>query len=278
MSGTTRMSASQDRSARPTNPKVSLVIPARNEARNLEAILPELPQVHEVILVDGHSVDGTVKAAQSVMPSIRVFHQVRRGKGNALARGFDAVTGDVVVMFDADGSADPAELPRFVEALVAGADFAKGSRFCAGGGSADITPFRKVGNRFLNTVTNTMIGVKFSDLCYGYNAFWVDVLGVLELPDPYFIAPADVSMPWGDGFEIETIINCRIAAAGFKITEVPSYERPRIYGASNLNAVTDGLRVLKTINAERRRARTECATIVETDVAMIPREMISDVA
>ncbi len=246
---------SHGRPARPAEPKITIVVPARNEARNLEAILPELPKVHEVLLVDGHSTDGTVETAKRVMPSIRVVHQVRRGKGNALAHGFHAATGDIIVMFDADGSADPAELTRFVDALKAGADFAKGSRFCAGGGSADITPLRKLGNAFLNGITNLVLGTKFTDLCYGYNAFWADVRDTLDLPDPFAIAPAEAKMAWGDGFEIETIINCRVAAGGLTVAEVASVERLRIHGESNLNAVSDGLRVLKTINTERRRAR-----------------------
>jgi glycosyltransferase involved in cell wall biosynthesis len=249
------LSISPAHRSRPADPKLSIVIPARNEARNLEIILPELPPVHEVILVDGHSVDDTISTALRVMPSIRVLRQVRRGKGNALAHGFHAATGDIVVMFDADGSADPDELTRFVQALLDGADFAKGSRFLAGGGSADITPVRKLGNKFLNGVTNTLFKTEFSDLCYGYNAFWVDVRDTLELHDPLAIAPADSAMIWGDGFEIETIINCRVAAAGLSITEVASIERARIHGDSNLNAVRDGLRVLKTINTERQRKR-----------------------
>jgi glycosyltransferase involved in cell wall biosynthesis len=233
------------------------VIPARNEARNLELVLPELPEVHEVILVDGHSVDGTVEVARRLMPDIRVVHQTRKGKGNALAAGFAAATGDVIVMFDADGSADPSEIPSFIEALTGGADFAKGSRFLTGGGSADITRFRSAGNLGLNALANRMTRAQYSDLCYGYNAFWVDVLDTLDLPDPH-LAPSDGTdvMLWGDGFEIETVINCRIAFAGLIITEVPSVERPRIHGESNLNPVRDGMRVLKTIITERRRAVT----------------------
>ena len=92
-------------------PTISIVVPARNEARNLLLVLPELPPVYEVILVDGHSTDGTAEAALSVMPEIRIIQQTRKGKGNALACGFEAATGDIIVMFDADGSADPAELP-----------------------------------------------------------------------------------------------------------------------------------------------------------------------
>lgn len=240
-----------ERIARPADPKISIVVPTINEARNLEEVLPRLPSVHEVILVDGGSTDGTVETARRIIPNIRVFQQTRKGKGNALAVGFEQVTGDIVVMFDADGSADPAEIDRFVTALVDGADFAKGSRFTQGGGSTDITPIRTLGNGGLNLAANLAFGTKFTDLCYGYNAFWADMIPVLDLPatDP----PGE--MVWGDGFEIETMINTRMAAAGARIVEVPSFELDRIHGDSNLNAVKDGLRVLRTILAERIRAR-----------------------
>lgn len=255
---------------RPHNPRVSIVVPAKNEAKNLELVLPELPDVHEVILVDGHSTDGTVETARRVLPGIKVVHQTRRGKGNALACGFAAVTGDIVVMFDADCSADPAEIPRFVEALVGGADFAKGSRFEHGGGSADITRLRRAGNRGLNMLANRMLKARYTDLCYGYNAFWADILPTLDLPQTSIAQLHSSAMIWGDGFEIETVINCRIAAADLLITEVASYERLRVHGTSNLNAVSDGLRVLKTIGAERRRAaRVRTAGLSHPD-AMVP--------
>jgi glycosyltransferase involved in cell wall biosynthesis len=234
---------------------VSIVIPAKNEARNLEIILPKLPDVHEVILVDGYSVDQTVDVARKMLPEVKVVQQTRRGKGNALACGFAHVTGDVIVMFDADCSADPQEIPRFVEALVAGADFAKGSRFRPGGGSLDITPIRAAGNHALNLIANAIFNTEYTDLCYGYNAFWADILHVLDLPTPNAVSFSRYApMQWGDGFEVETLINCRIAAAGLSVREVPSNEQLRVHGVSNLNAVSDGWRVLKTINTERRRA------------------------
>jgi glycosyltransferase involved in cell wall biosynthesis len=239
---------------RPQQPSISIVIPAKNEARNLAEILPELPPVHEVILVDGHSVDDTVATAQRVMPGIKVVQQTRKGKGNALVCGFAAATGDVIVMFDADGSADPAEIADFVAALTAGADFAKGSRFCAGGGSHDITRLRSAGNKVFNTMANAVLHTKYTDLCYGYNAFWADILPTLDLPD-HRISPIDGAvMLWGDGFEIETVLNCRIAFERLNVAEVSSVERLRIHGESNLNAWTDGIRILKTIWSEQRRA------------------------
>jgi len=243
--------------ARTVSPTLSIVIPTRNEARNLEVVLPELPPVHEVILVDGHSVDDTVATARQLLPGIRVLDQTRRGKGNALACGFLAATGDIIVMFDADGSADPAEIPAFVDALVNGADFAKGSRFHpeagVSTGSEDITPLRSAGNRGLNGLSNLLFRTSFSDLCYGYNAFWRDVVPMLDLPAPELTAP-EGEMIWCDGFEIETVISCRVIAAGLKIAEVPSVERPRVHGESNLRTFADGYRVLRTLVAERRRA------------------------
>jgi glycosyltransferase involved in cell wall biosynthesis len=249
------------------SPTISIVIPARNEARNLELILPKLPPVHEVILVDGHSVDSTVETAQRVLPGIRVVTETRKGKGNALACGFEAATGDIIVMFDADGSADSAEIPAFVSALVNGADVAKGSRFVSGGGSEDITHIRRWGNFGLNSLTNILLRTRYTDLCYGYNAFWRDILPQLALPSTSLPAPANGAMLRGDGFEIETILNCRIAAAGLAVVEVPSIERLRIHGESNLNAVSDGLRVLWTIMQERfgssaRRVRAGRTTTV----------------
>ncbi len=238
-------------------PTVSVVVPTRNEARNLEIVLPAIaavrPTVHEIIVVDGDSTDGTVETAQRVLPWVRVIKQTRKGKGNAMACGFAAATGDVMVMFDADGSADPAEIPAFVSALIAGADFAKGSRFTTGGGSDDITLLRRSGNAGLNGVANALFGTSYTDLCYGYNAFWSDLLPLLELPPIDAPAPQD-GMLWGDGFEIETVLNCRVAAAGLKITEVPSIERQRVFGDTNLRTFADGARVLRTLLAEHRRA------------------------
>ncbi|HCB07153.1 MAG TPA: glycosyl transferase [Nocardioides bacterium] len=237
------------------DPLISIVVPALNEALNLSAVLPQLPKVHELILVDGGSVDGTVMAARRVRPEIITVLQGRRGKGNALAAGFARATGDIVVMFDADGSADPAEIGRFVEALTQGADFAKGSRFVAGGASTDSTVIRSLVSRLLNAAFNLAFRTRSTDLCYGYHAMWTDLVPLLDLPEHAGPTSNGGRMLWGDGFEIETVINCRLTAAGVSITEVPSVERRRVFGESNLHAVRDGLRVFRTLVSEWRRAR-----------------------
>jgi glycosyltransferase involved in cell wall biosynthesis len=237
--------------ARTARPRVSVVIPTLNEARNLAHVFAALPAgLHEVILVDGHSVDGTPDVARQLRPDVRVVNQTRTGKGNALACGFAAATGDIIVMIDADGSTDPAEIPRFVAALTAGADFAKGSRFAPGAGSTDITPLRKLGNKLLGLAVNLMYGTRYSDLCYGYNAFWARHAPAFGLQAE---SPGQRKV-WGDGFEIETVLNLRASAAGLAVTEVPSFEHARIHGESNLRTMRDGQRVLRTILTEWRRA------------------------
>lgn len=252
--------------------RISVVIPALNEARNLPHVLDRIPpDVHEVILVDGHSVDDTLTVARKLRPDVRVVMQTRKGKGNALACGFAAATGDIIAMVDADGSADPGEIPRFVAALADGADFAKGTRFAGDGGSSDITRLRSWGNRMLSAFVNLRYGTSYTDLCYGFNVFWRRLLPVLALDATAPPPPGDGRL-WGDGFEVETLINIRVAEAGLAVTEVPSFEHSRIYGASNLSAFSDGLRVLRTILTERHRSYQPAAggQVVSTIQVGIP--------
>jgi glycosyltransferase involved in cell wall biosynthesis len=219
-------------------PSVSVVIPARNEAANLPHVFRSLPPwVDEIVIVDGHSVDDTAAVIRALCPQARVIAQSGRGKGDALLVGFTAATGDIIVAMDADGSTDGAEIIQFVGALVAGADFAKGSRFSGSGGSEDITAGRRYGNRMLSMLVNRMFRTQFTDLCYGYNAFWARHLSALRIDCV--------------GFEIETLMNIRAAKAGLRIQEIPSFERPRLHGESNLSAVRDGWRILRVILREK---------------------------
>ena len=216
-------------------PSVSVIVPAMNEAKNLPHVLPRIPTwIEEIILVDGESTDDTVAVAKELLPDIAVVQQDRRGKGAALRTGFAAARGDIIVTLDADGSADPAEIPAFVGALLAGADFVKGSRFLQGGGTTDMEWYRKLGNWGLVQLVRVRFGGRFTDLCYGYNAFWRDVLPHLEIEDAH-------------GFEIETAMNVQVLRNKLNVFEVASREFPRIHGVSNLRTFPDGWRVLKTI-------------------------------
>lgn len=226
-------------------PTVSLVIPTLNEEANISHVLARVPDwVHEVVLVDGRSTDGTVAVAQRVFPKVKIVHERTPGKGAALRAGFLAAEGDIVAAIDADGSMDPQELHAYVGHLVAGADMAKGSRFAQGGGTVDMEWYRRLGNYGLLTLVRLLFGSRYSDLCYGYFAFWRSALEVLDPDVP--------------GFEIETQINVRALKAKLKVAEVPSFEARRLNGVSNLNTFRDGFRILKTILRERR---TSVATI-----------------
>lgn len=214
--------------------RVSVVIPTMNEARNLPWVLGRLPAwVDELVIVDGRSTDDTVEVALSHRPDAVIVRERTPGKGAAVRAGFAAASGDIIVMLDGDGSMDPFEIGRFVQAIREGADLAKGSRRLAGGGSADLTPVRGLGNRGLLLAANTLYGTRFSELCYGFMALRSTAIAALALQ--------------GDGFEIETEIVVRAVRVGHTVVEVPSFESPRRFGESNLSAVRDGLRIVRTL-------------------------------
>jgi glycosyltransferase involved in cell wall biosynthesis len=219
-------------------PRVSLVVPARNEAANIGWVLERIPSiVDEIILVDGDSTDGTVAEARRVRPDVIVVGQDVPGKGAALRAGFAAASGDYVVMIDADCSMNPDEILAFIARLAGGCELVKGSRFMQGGGTADMSRIRRMGNACLLAMVNLLYGARFTDLCYGYCAFRRDALHRLGLRS--------------DGFEIETEIVTRALRVGLRVGEVPSFESPRANGDSNLNAWRDGRRVLRTLLRER---------------------------
>lgn len=219
---------------------VTVVIPARNEADNIGWVLRRLPDfIDEVVIVDGNSTDRTVEVARSVRPDVVVVNDNGRGKGDAMRVGAQAARGEYVVMIDADGSMDPAEIERYIDPLADGFDFVKGSRFLDGGGTTDMTTLRKVGHFGLLVLSNTMYRSKWTDLCYGFCAFRQSALRDLELD--------------ADGFEIETQMVVRASRIGLRVTEVPSFEYPRRSGHSQLNTFRDGWRVLCTIFQERVR-------------------------
>ena len=230
------------------SPRISVVIPAYNEAANLPHVLALLPEHAEVVLVDGQSTDGTVAVTRALRPDATILQQERRGRGDALASGLAAATGEIIVTLDADGSTDPREIPRFVDALVRGADIAKGTRFAPGGGSNDLTLLRAWGNRRLSRVASLLFRDSCSDVCYGFTAFWARCLPSLQLSSG---TGSRRGRRLGDGFEFAAVLKSRAVKAHLRTVEVPSLEHRRAWGESNLHAWRDGTRVLLALLAER---------------------------
>ncbi|HAL17916.1 MAG TPA: hypothetical protein DCP32_14580 [Anaerolineaceae bacterium] len=227
-------------------PRVSVIIPTLNEAKNLPLVLPYLPiaWIDEVILVDGRSTDNTVEVARTMLPTIKVVMEQKKGKGAAMNAGYRAATGEILIVVDADGSNDPREIPRFVQALMMGADMVKGSRFAHGAGTTDMPFIRQLGNSFFTITCNLLFGTHWTDLCYGYHAFWRHCLEVVDVSDT-------------PGFEIDTALYLRAAREQLHVTEVPSFEGYRFFGVGKLQTIPDGWRVLKIIIRERlKKSRT----------------------
>ena len=232
---------------RPGLDRVTVVIPAKDEARNVAWVLRRLPPwVDEVILVDGRSIDDTVAVARAIRPDVVVAAERGPGKGAALRTGLELARGDVIVTIDADGSMDPRELDRYVE-RARDVDLVKGSRFARDGGTEDISFVRRVGNAMLLLLVNVLYGANLTDLCYGFCAFRRSFLDQLDLH--------------ATGFEIETEMIVHALRSGLRIAEVPSLELPRRNGRSNLHAITDGRRVLRTLISERPGAQSSAASV-----------------
>jgi glycosyltransferase involved in cell wall biosynthesis len=214
-------------------PRISVVICALNEEGSLPQVLCKMPNwVNEVILVDGHSKDRTVAVAKKLRPDIKVLYQLNRGKGDALKYGLTYASGDIVVTLDADGATDPDEMYKFIEALQNGYDFAKGTRL-AKGRPAGMPYMRFFGNKVLAVTASLLVGIRYTDVCSGYNAFWKGCFPKVELEN--------------DGFEMEQELNVKIAKFGFKVVEVPHSHKVRTSGESKVNDVRQGVKDLLII-------------------------------
>jgi glycosyltransferase involved in cell wall biosynthesis len=219
--------------------RVSIIIPAVNEAANLPHVLPcmpALPEIVETILVDGGSTDGTIDVARKHFPGIRVVQQTGKGKSDAVRCGMHAASGEFILVMDADGSHDPADIPRFVQFAHAGYDLVKGSRYLPGGGSFDDTRLRRSLVWITDKVANALWGTRFTDIVFGMFLIRKRCFLDLELTS--------------NGFAIESQIMARANRRGFKICEIPVIERSRFSGSSHLSIVRDGWFIGCTVFAE----------------------------
>lgn len=218
--------------------RTTVLMCALNEEQSLPHVLPRIPNwVDEVLLVDGHSTDRTVEVARELRPDIRAVYQPGKGKGDALRYGVRHAKGDIIVTLDADGQTDPAELPRFVEAIQRGHDFAKGTRFRRPF-STSRPIHRIVGNWIITLTFNLLFFRLYTDLCSGYNAFRKQAIGALDFSHP-------------DGLADEPLLHARVCKAGLRVTEVPHRDPPRIAGNSKAPSWRQGFGAIKTILRER---------------------------
>jgi glycosyltransferase involved in cell wall biosynthesis len=216
------------------NEKISVVIPALNEEKNIAIVLGNMPSfVDEVVVVDGYSKDRTSQIALELGAKV-IFDRI--GKGSALRNGLEEARGDIIITMDADCSHGEEEMIRLVEAIRSGYDVCMASRFIEGGGTEDMTLVRKIGNRLFVTLVNLIWGTRYSDLCYGYRSFRKDCIGLLDLKC--------------NDFGIETEISIKTAKKKLKVIEVPSFEKGRKEGEGKLKTFRDGFHILRRIVIE----------------------------
>ena len=218
--------------------KLSVVIPVYNEAATIREILERVRGVGletEVIVVDDGSTDGTRDVLRGLTGSdhMVVFHDKNRGKGAALRTGFTKVTGDIVLVQDADLEYDPAEYPRLLKPILDGkADVVYGSRF--GGETHRVLLFwHYIGNRFLTMLSNMFTNLNLSDMETCYKVFRADLLKRLRLRSNRF------------GFEPE--FTAKVARLRCRIYEVPVSYHGRGYESGKKITWKDGFTAIGCI-------------------------------
>ncbi|GAA2865979.1 hypothetical protein Acy02nite_39030 [Actinoplanes cyaneus] len=229
---------------------MSVVIPA---TAALPVLLAALPAVDEVIVVVGRDDDTTA----AVPLAARVIRQTRTGAGNALACGVAASTGDIVVTLPGDGGCDPAELPRYVRALLDGADVAQGTRFRGDGRDLDGGPMSRLGTRIVLWLMTVLFGCRRSDPGFGFRAFWRDAAGSVGFP-----RVSGVEAVRGDGVEIEPLLTVRAIVNGLFVTEVPGTRYPRTAPGSRAGLLEAGRALIGEHLTRRRAAREAQATSI----------------
>lgn len=204
--------------------RVAAVILARNEERTIEdAVTGAMPFVHEVIVMDGRSTDGTAERAERA--GARVLRDPGQGKGSGIRMAIDVVDVDILVFMDADGSHDPADIPRLVLPVARGdADLCIGSRFSGGSEELSVSLgqlIRTIGNISMNIAINRRWNVELSDTLNGFRAVRRSAARRVGLRE--------------NRHTIEQEVVMKMLRAGFTAQNVPTHERRRLYGESHID-------------------------------------------
>ena len=236
-------------------PTVSVVVPARNEAGNIERILREMPEMGrgtEIVFVEGHSTDDTftrIETAAQSQPArpIKLYRQPGVGKGDAVRFGFEKATGDIVMVFDADLTVDPAMLPRFYEALQSGrGEFINGVRLVYPMEEEAMRPLNFLGNKFFSLAFSWLLGQPIKDTLCGTKVLWREDYAKIVANRGYF---GDFD-PFGD---FDLLFGA--ARLNLKIVELPVRYGARSYGTTNIQRWKHGWMLLKMVVFAARRIK-----------------------
>ena len=220
--------------------RVSVVVPVYNEVATIKEIVARVQAVtleKDIIIVDDGSTDGTREQLEQISQSydnLRViYHDRNQGKGAALRTGFETVTGDIVIIQDADLEYDPREYPVLLEPILDGrADVVYGSRFL-GGPHRVLFFWHYVGNRFLTLLSNALTNLNLTDMETCYKVFKREVLNKIKIRSNRF------------GFEPE--FTAKIAKKGFRIYETPISYSGRTYAEGKKIGWPDGVKAMFAI-------------------------------
>jgi glycosyltransferase involved in cell wall biosynthesis len=214
--------------------KLTIIIPVFNEAKTVLNVIKRVKNVpieKEIIVVDDASTDGTRDLLEKCEEGIKVFfHETNQGKGAAIRTALPHVTGDVVVIQDADMEYDPMEYPQLVTPILEGkADVVYGSRFL-GGPHRVLFFWHAVGNKIITTLSNMLTDLNLSDMETGYKVFRVEVLRHITVES--------------NRFGIEPEITAKVAQMGYRIYEIPISYWGRDYSEGKKINWKDGVAAL----------------------------------